>query len=57
MHPLLAAYRTGGPLEKVDLGALDSRDVDTEMRSVLEKVLPKIVSIARANALIKNGTV
>lgn len=57
MHPLLAAYRTGGPLEKIDLGALDSHDVDTEMRSVLEKVLPKIVSIARANALIKNGTV
>ncbi len=57
MHPVLAAYRSGGPLEKIDLGALDSHDPDVEMRTVLEKVLPKVVSIARANALIKNGTV
>lgn len=57
LHPLLAAYRGSGPLEKIELGALDSRDVDREMQAMLEKVLPKIVSIAKANALIKRGEV
>lgn len=57
MHPLLAAYRSGGPLEQIDLGALDSENPDTEMSAVLEKVLPKIVSIAKANHLIKTGAV
>jgi hypothetical protein len=56
-HPVLAAYRTGGPLEKIELGPLDSKDVDVEMRTVLEQVLPKVVSIAKANALIRSGEV
>ena len=57
LHPVLAAHRSGGPLEKIELGALDSADADVEMQTVLERVLPKVVSIARANALIRNGTV
>jgi hypothetical protein len=57
LHPVLASYRTGGPLEKIELGGLDSADVDVEMKTVLEQVLPKVVSIAQAQAMIKNGTV
>jgi len=57
LHPVLATYRTGGQLETIALGTLDSADVDVEMKTVLEQVLPKIVSIAKAQALIKNGEV
>lgn len=56
-HPLLASYRGGEPLEKIDLGGLDSKSVDVEMKTVLEKVLPKVVSIAKAHHMIKNGQV
>ena len=57
LHPVLATYRTGGQLEKIALGTLGSADVDVEMKTVLEQVLPKIVSIAKAQAMIKNGEV
>ncbi|HEX6024507.1 MAG TPA: hypothetical protein VFZ00_21130 [Solirubrobacter sp.] len=57
LHPVLAAYRTGGALEKIELGNLGSEDVELEMQAVLETVLPKVVSIANAQALIKNGRV
>jgi hypothetical protein len=53
-HPVLAAYRSGGPLEKVDLGSLDTDSVDDEMRAILEHVLPKVQSIAAANFMIRN---
>ena len=39
-HPVLASYRRGGGLEKVDLGHLDSATVEQEMHSVLVQVLP-----------------
>ena len=48
LHPVLATYRSGGRLEKIALGTLDSADVDVAMKTVLEQVLPKIVSIAKA---------
>jgi hypothetical protein len=56
-HPVLATYRSGGPLEKVDLGTLDTAPVDGEMQAMLEHVLPKVASIARANFLIQKGLI
>jgi hypothetical protein len=54
LHPVLAAYRTGDPLEKIDLGALDTAGVDDEMKLLLEHALPKVANIAKAHALIKS---
>ena len=54
-HPIFAAYRHGGELEKVDLGPLDTDDVDKQMAAVLVQVLPKIASIIKAMDLIRDG--
>lgn len=54
-HPVLAAYRAGGDIFKVDLGNLDSAAVDDEMTAVLLKVLPKIGDIVAAHDKIRSG--
>jgi hypothetical protein len=57
-HPVLAAYRgTTKELEKIDLGTLDTASVDDQMKQVLEHILPKIAQIAKANQMIKSGTI
>jgi hypothetical protein len=58
LHPILAAYRSGTtPLEKIELGALDTADVDGEMKLLLELALPKVANIAKAHQMIKSGRV
>jgi hypothetical protein len=57
-HPVLAAYRgTTKQLEKIDLGTLDTASVDDQMKQVLEHILPKMAQIAKANQMIKSGTI
>src|SRR4051812_6872948 len=57
-HPVLAAYRgTTKALEKIDLGTLDTASVDDQMKQVLEHILPTIAHIAKANQMIKSGTI
>ncbi len=57
-HPVLAAYRgTTKALERIDLGTLDTASVDEQMKQVLEHILPKIADIAKANQMIKSGTI
>jgi hypothetical protein len=54
-HPILAAYRRGENIEKVDLGTLDKDVVQNEMKAVLLQVIPKIVDIIKVKHLIKLG--
>jgi hypothetical protein len=54
-HPILAAFRRGGDVEKVDLETLDKDPVEDEMRAVLLKVLPKMVDIIKVAYLIHIG--
>ena len=53
--PILAAFRRGEDVEKVDLGTLDKDPVEDEMRAVLLKVLPKMVDIVKVAWLIHLG--
>jgi hypothetical protein len=48
LNPVLAAFRRGRDIEKVDLGALDSHSVEEQMKAVVREVLPKIADIGRA---------
>jgi len=54
LHPILAAYRRGDDLEKIDLGTLDRDPVDQRMKAVLVHLLPTIVNIGKARWLVKN---
>ena len=57
-HPVLAAYRgTTKALEKIDLGTLDTASVDDQMQQVLQHILPKVAHIAKADQMIKSGTI
>ena len=51
-HPILAAYRRDGDLEKIDLGTLDTDPVEAQMKGLLLQLLPKIVDIGRARSLV-----
>lgn len=53
-HPILAAFRRGGNVDKVDLDSLDA-DVHNEMKAVVLKVLPKLVDIIKVKTLIALG--
>ena len=53
LHPILAAYRRGGDLERIDLGTLDTDPVEEEMKKVLTQLLPKMVDIGKARHLLK----
>jgi hypothetical protein len=54
-HPVLAAYRGGGELEKVDLGTLDTAPAaEGQMQAVLKQLLPKLVDIDKAKGLLKS---
>jgi hypothetical protein len=53
LHPILAAFRSGRELEKVDLGRLDTDPVERQMKAVLVQLLPKIVDIGKAKGLLK----
>jgi hypothetical protein len=48
LNPVLAAFRRGRDIEKVDLGALDSYNVEQQMKAVVREVLPKIADVGRA---------
>jgi hypothetical protein len=48
LHPVLASYRHGGDVMKVDLDELDTASPDDEMRSVLFQVLPKMGDMVEA---------
>jgi hypothetical protein len=48
LHPVLAAFRRGGDIEKVELGRLDSYSPEEEMKAVVKEILPKITDIGRA---------
>jgi hypothetical protein len=52
-HPILAAYRGSTDLENVDLGTLDTDPVEKQMQAVVERLLPKIVDIAKAAEKIR----
>jgi hypothetical protein len=54
-HQILAAFRHGGDVAKVDLGTLDSDPVQDEMREVIARVLPKMVDIIKVAWLIHIG--
>lgn len=54
-HPILTAYRHGGPVENVDLGTLDTDPVETEMHAVLAKLLPKLADLLEAKRKISAG--
>lgn len=54
-HPILAAFRRGGDIEKVDLGTLGTDPVHDEMKTVVLQLLPKIADIYKAQWLIKLG--
>ncbi|HKO27057.1 MAG TPA: hypothetical protein VJU80_06330 [Solirubrobacteraceae bacterium] len=54
-HPILTAYRHGGPVENVDLGTLDTDPVNTEMHAVLAKLLPKLADLLEAKRKITAG--
>jgi hypothetical protein len=54
-HPILTAYRHGGPVENVDLGTIDADPVDTEMHAVLAKLLPKLADLLEAKRKISAG--
>jgi hypothetical protein len=54
-HPILAAYRRGGDIKKVDLGTLGRDVVQTEMKAVVLQVIPKIVDIIKVKNLITLG--
>ena len=54
-HPILAAYRRGGDIEKVDLGTLGMDPVQDEMKAVVLQVLPKIADIIKVKYLVKIG--
>ena len=53
-HPVLAAYRRDEELENIDLGKLDTDPVDRQMKAVIAKLLPKMVDIGKARAMLKN---
>jgi hypothetical protein len=55
LHPILAAYRRGGPLEDINLGTLDTDAVDKQMKTVVTLLLEKIANIGKAQHLIKMG--
>jgi hypothetical protein len=54
-HPILAAYRRGGDVDKVDLGTLDTDPVEREMHAVLVKLLPKLADLLEARHKIYIG--
>jgi hypothetical protein len=54
-HQILAAFRHGGDVAKVDLGTLDSDPVQDEMREVIARVLPKMVDIIKVAYLVHIG--
>jgi hypothetical protein len=56
LHPVLASYRHGGDVMKVDLDELDTRSPDDEMRSVLLQVLPKMADIREAQDRLHSKT-
>ena len=56
LHPVVAAFRRGRDIEKVDLGALDSKDVKEQMKAVVKEVLPKIADIDKAkDRILRSG--
>ncbi|PZV06767.1 MAG: hypothetical protein DCF32_09060 [Leptolyngbya sp.] len=55
-HPILAAYRHGrelDKLEKIDLGTLDTDPVERQLEAVLAQLLPKMVNIGKARQRVK----
>ena len=61
-HSVIAAYRTGDPLERLSFGALEhlmdlSRgdDGDSTMRAILSELIPKVANIKKADAMIQQG--
>lgn len=54
LHPILASYRRGGELEKIDLGTLHTDPVERQMKAILVQLLPKMVDIGKARSLVKN---
>ena len=56
LNPVLAAFRRGRDIEKVDLGALDSKSVEEQMKAVVREVLPKIADVDRAkDRILRRG--
>ena len=56
LNPVLAAFRRGRDIEKVDLGALDSNNVEEQMKAVVREVLPKIADVDRAkDRILRRG--
>src|SRR5262249_21200385 len=58
LHPVLAAFRRGGDIEKIQLGALDSdfKHVEVEMKAVVKEILPKIADISKAkDRILRRG--
>ncbi|HEY7077790.1 MAG TPA: hypothetical protein VH418_20580 [Solirubrobacteraceae bacterium] len=56
LHPVLAAFRRGRDIEKVELGALDSHKVEDQMKAVMKEVLPKIADVDRAkDRILRRG--
>jgi hypothetical protein len=55
-HPIIAAFRRGEAIEKVDLGALGTDPVRDEMKTVVVQILPKIADIYKAQYLIGLGS-
>jgi hypothetical protein len=55
LHPLLAAYRSGGPLEKIDLGKLDAGPEQQQVSAILVPLLSRIADIGRAQQMIWSG--
>jgi len=53
-HPVLAAFRERGQLEKVDLAPLD-QDTDERTSAIVAQLLPKLVNIGRARHMIRRG--
>jgi hypothetical protein len=55
LHPVIAGFRRGGDVEKVDLAGLDTRSVEDEMKVVAKQILPKLRDIGRARHLLRQG--
>ncbi len=55
-HPIIAAFRRGEDVEKVDLGTLGTDPVRDEMKTVVVQILPKIADIYKAQYLIGLGS-
>jgi hypothetical protein len=54
-HPIIAAFRRGEDIEKVDLGTLGIDSVQDDMKIVVLKILPKVVDILRVKHLVALG--